>query len=92
MKLTKTLYYLGFIISILIIINGYFLDYPLRVIGNSDNYIFYRFTSLNYLITSYALVFFGLAFFVVKYTQTHSMFHSDDERHISRIHIETSKQ
>lgn len=88
MKLTKTLYYLGFIISILIITNGYPLDYLLRVIGNSDNYIFYRFTSINYLITSYALVFIG---FVVKYIQIDSMFHFDNESYIDRIQIETSK-
>lgn len=84
MKLTKTIGYLCLVIFIFASTNKYSLDYLLHFLGNSDNYEFYEFSPLAYLITSYFLALIGRSFFAIRHTYIYKMFPSDNERYMGR--------
>jgi hypothetical protein len=79
MKLTKTLGYLGLIASILVGLGEYFLHYSPQILGNSDNYEFFKFVPLDNLTIGHFLAVIGLPFYFAGYIHIYRMLKSGNE-------------
>ena len=79
MKLTKILGYLGLVASILVGLGEYFLHYSPEILGNSDNYEFFKFVPLNHLTIGHFLTVIGLPFYFAGYIHIYRMLKSGNE-------------
>ena len=79
MKLTKILGYLGLVASILVGLGEYFLHYSPEILGNSDNYEFFKFVPLNHLTIGHFLAVIGLPFYFAGYIHIYRMLKSGNE-------------
>ncbi|MEP0263026.1 DUF6796 family protein [Dokdonia sp.] len=79
MKLTKTLGHLGLVASLLVGLGEYFLHYSPEILGNSDNYKFFKFVPLDNLTIGHFLAVIGLPLYFAGYIHIYRMLKSGNE-------------
>ena len=79
MKLTKTLGILGLLASVLVGLGEYFLHYSPHILGHAEDYIFFKYVSLNNLSLGHILAITGLPFYFAGYIHIYQMLRSGNE-------------
>lgn len=88
MKLTKALGYLGLVASLLVGLGEYFLHYSVNILGNSENYEFFKFVPLSNFTIGHFLAVVGLPFYFAGYIHIYRMLRSGNEM-LARIVLAT---